>query len=100
MATNPDTVFWTSAKRGHRLEAVQRVVRDLGLELRFSVDGKLYHSQIYRFGRTCSRPSGRNATSPRRRDGHRPWLMTRSPIDRPAASQVAGGCDNRRVKPP
>jgi hypothetical protein len=48
--TSADTVLWTLTKNGHRMEAVQRVVRDLGLELRFSIDGELYHSQIYRNG--------------------------------------------------
>jgi hypothetical protein len=48
--TSADTVLWALTKNAHRLEAVQRVVRGLGLALRFAIDGELCRSQIYRNG--------------------------------------------------
>jgi hypothetical protein len=40
--------LWKLQKSGHSGSAEVRAVHGIGLELRFSIDGTLYHSQMYR----------------------------------------------------
>ena len=40
--------LWVLTKDGHVAEARVRAIPDYGLELRFSIDDSLYHSQIFR----------------------------------------------------
>jgi hypothetical protein len=40
--------LWTLQKDGHSASAEVRAVHGIGLELRFSIDGMLYHSQVFR----------------------------------------------------
>ena len=40
--------LWTLTKAGHRASAHVKAIDGIGLELRFSIDATLYHSQIFR----------------------------------------------------
>lgn len=40
--------LWTVTKDAHSATAEVRAVHGIGLELRFSIDGQLYHSQVFR----------------------------------------------------